>query len=729
MDCGPTCLQMIAKYYGMQLSIENLRTKSGYNRDGVSLLGLSETAESLGFEAVGVKLTFDQLMNQVNLPCILHWSQYHFVVLTPNSGNSKIVIADPESGLIRITKKEFCDNWISIKDESGNGIGIALLLNPTQKFYQFKESKASEQSSWKLLYPYISKYRRYFIYVFLALFFGSLIQLILPFITQSIVDYGINPKDLNFVTVLLLAQLMLILTRTIVDFIRSRILLRVSTGVNISILSEFWKKLMKLPMSFFDTKMTGDIMQRIYDQNRIEQFLTQASLNTIFSIFSLVIFSIVLLIYNETIFLIYLAGGLSYFLWIQYFLKYRRRLDYKRFRASAKENGATMQLILGMQEIKLHNAEEQQQKEWQKIQVQLFKLSFESLKINQIQEAGAVFINEGKNLLITYMVAKLVIGGELTLGAMLAIQYMIGQLNAPVEQLIGFLQTAQDTKMSLERLNEIHQLKDEEAQFGTGPRVLPPHPDIKITHLSFSYPGVGNEPVLKDINVVIPYGKVTAIVGISGSGKTTLFKILLKFYEGYSGEIAVGDELGAEFNESTDFRLISPSFWRSQIGSVMQDGYIFNDTISRNIAVGDPEPDAEKLEHACRLANISEYINELPLGLNTKIGMEGNGLSQGQRQRLLIARAIYKDPKFIFLDEATNALDAKNEGIILENISTFVKGRTVLVIAHRLSTVKNADNILVFDKGAIIEAGTHEELVKKGGTYKTLVKNQLELGK
>lgn len=722
MDCGPTCIRMVAKYYGRQLKLETLRQNAQISREGVSLLGISEAAEQAGFNTKGVMLGFEELIKDVKLPVIVHWSQNHFVVVTPGSKKSKVKVADPAKGLITYTKEEFCRHWISTTDETtGEPLGVALLLETTPAFYEQEEEKGKEKKGlgWGRLLGYLTRHKKYIMQVFMAMGIASLLQLVFPFLTQSIVDTGINTNNLPFIYLVLIAQLVLFFSRMVVEFIRSRLLLYISTHINASILSDFWVKLMKLPISFFDTKMTGDIIQRLGDHRRIESFLTGSTLNVLFSLVNLVLFSIVLLLYNKTIFFIFAIGSILYFFWIKVFLKYRRQLDFKRFAVASKENTATMQLIYGMQEIKLNSAEQLKRWEWENIQAQLFKLGFRGLSLSQLQQAGVFFINEGKNILITFFVAKAVLDGQLTLGAMIAIQYIIGQLNSPVEQLIGFVQSAQDAKISLERLNEIHELEDEEPEDKALQTHLPDNKSIQISNLCFTYPGAGNEPVLKDVNLVIPEGKVTAIVGMSGSGKTTMLKLLLRFYDNYQGEIKAGESA---------LKYISPRFWRRQCGSVMQDGYIFSDSIAKNIAVSDEVPDYTRLVHACKVANILAFVESLPLGFNTKIGAEGNGISAGQKQRILIARAVYKNPEYIFFDEATNALDANNEKAIMENLTEFFKGKTVVVVAHRLSTVKNADKIIVLSDGSITEQGTHEELTQKRGEYYQLVKNQLELG-
>ncbi|RBL89460.1 peptidase domain-containing ABC transporter [Chitinophaga flava] len=718
MDCGPTCIRMIARFYGKDIGINRIRNLSNINKEGVSLLGISDAAEKIGFKTRGAKITFDQLDSDASLPCILHWKENHFIVLPPQNYNKnkkgqKILIADPGHGLIKIDKETFLRNWLGASDS-----GVVLLLETTPAFFQ-QENDPGTKASWSTLFFYLKDHRRYFFQIFLGLLLGSLLQMVFPFLTQGIVDNGINTGNLHFIYIVLIAQLVLFFSRTVVDFVRTRLLLFISTRINISLLTGFWQKLMRLPLSYYDTKKTGDILQRIQDQNRIEQFLTGGSLNIFFSVINIFIFCIILFIYNSSIFLVYTAGSILYFLWVKLFLKYRRDLNYRRFAVASRENMATLQLIHGMQEIKLNNAEKQFRWKWETVQGQLFNLGFRSLTLSQYQQAGAFFLNEGKNILITFLVAKAVLDGHLTLGAMLAIQYIIGQLNAPVEQLIGVAQSFQDAKIALERLQETHMVEDEEPDHTDFITDLPADKSINIRNLYFKYPGSDNEPVFNGINLSIPANKMTAIVGMSGSGKTTLLKILLKFYDNYQGEIKVGE---------SNFKYISPSYWRSQCGSVMQEGYIFNDTIARNIAVRDENPDRKKLLKACEVANILQFIESQAKGFNTNIGAEGNGISQGQHQRLLIARAVYKNPEYILLDEATNSLDANNEKVILENLSTFLQGKTALVVAHRLSTVKQADKIVVMDKGQIVEEGTHKELIMKKSYYYELVKNQLELG-
>lgn len=739
MECGPCCLRMIAKYYGKNYNINSITNISGYSKHGVSLLGISEAAENIGFRTRGVQISFKQLTENATLPCILHWGQNHFVVIPPIRSawwrSKEIKVADPAKGFISFTKDEFLQNWISSKDEFDNDTGIALLLEPTPIFYD-KSDEKDNKVSWGILSQYIKRSTFQLIQVFAALLFTSGFQLIFPFLTQSIVDTGINTQNLQFVSIILLAQLMLILSRTVIDFIRSRILLKISVNINFSILSDFWIKLTRLPINYFDNYQTGDTLQRIDDSKRVESFLTGNALNTLFSLLNFFVFAAVLLMYNAQLLLIFAIGSLLYFAWVRLFLRYRRKINYQTFHLASKENSVSLQMVQGMQELKLNNGENLKRWEWENIQSSIFRLSFKNLSYSQIQQTGATFINEGKNVLITFTVAQMVIQGQLTLGAMLAIQYIIGQLNGPIEQFIGFMQGAQDAKISLERLNEIHGMKEEEGIGSSGEErlsYLPEQKSILFKNFSFTYPGAGNEPVLDNITIEIVEGKTTAIVGVSGSGKTTLLKLMLKFYEEYEGEIQIGhlgaeDDTNGESSRGIKFKYISPSFWRKQCGAVLQDGYIFNDSIAKNIALGFERADFTKLIYACKIANILTFIEALPNGFNTQIGTDGTGISQGQKQRLLIARAIYKDPQYLFFDEATNSLDANNEKAIVANLQQFFNGRTVVVVAHRLSTVKNADKIIVLHEGKVAEQGTHSELSMLRGRYYELVKNQLELG-
>ena len=722
MDCGPVSIKMIAQHYGKRVSLEKLRQLTFTGKDGVSLFAISETAEQIGFKTVGGKLTFEKLEKEALLPCIVHWNQEHFVVVYKiKSKNlfrkqSTVYVANPAHGNVKYSEQEFKEHWISTKS-SEQEKGVVLLMEPTPEFYKQQSDKTNTKSL-NFLFSYFLKYKKFFGQLIIGLLLGSLFQLIFPFLTQAVVDTGIANKNISFIYLILLAQMALIISRMSVEFIRRWILLHISTRINISLISDFFIKLMKLPMSYFDTKLTGDILQRIDDHERIESFLTYRTLDIIFSFFTLIIFGVVLWIYSFKIFLIFFIGILIYSVWILLFLKKRRELDFKYFEVRAKNQNKTYQLIQGMQEIKLQNSEKQKRWEWEDVQADLFKINTSSLKLQQTQEAGNILINESKNIIITILAALSVISGEMTLGMMLATQYIIGQLTMPIEQMVSFIHDLQDTKISLERINEIHQ-KDDENKGKELQKVKLENNDIEIKDLVFQYEGPHSKKVLNNINLTIPQGKVTAIVGASGSGKTTLIKLLLQYYNPVKGIIEVGNQ---------DLQLFNSTWWRNNCGAVMQDGFIFSESIAKNIAQNDNEINKEKLIKASQIANIHDFIMEIPLKYNTVIGNEGQNLSQGQKQRVLIARAVYKNPDFLFFDEATNALDANNEKAIVENLQEFYKGKTVIVVAHRLSTVKNADQIVVLDDGEIVEIGNHKELTARKGAYYKLVKNQLELG-
>jgi ATP-binding cassette subfamily B protein len=717
MDCGPTCLRMVAEHYGKHFSLENLRALTKINREGVSLWHISQAANAIGLDTLSLDMTLDDFKKKIPLPCILFWQKKHFVVLyklTP----TKAYIADPGRGKIVLTIAEFTRGWAENSHSVEEERGIVLLLFPTEKFETLEEDKKTALNL-RYIFNYWSKYKSLVFQLVIGLLLGMLVQLAFPFLTQSLVDVGIRAKDLNLITIILLAQLSLFVGQASIEFLRSWILLHISTRINLSILYDYLSKLMRLPMSYFDSKLMGDILQRMTDHQRIENFLTNQSLNSLFGVFSLVVFSGILAYYNWLIFFIFIGASIIHVLYITIFLKKRRDLDNKSFQINSRNQSSVIQIIQGMQEIKLTNSEDEKLGLWSDIQLKHFTLQLKTLALTQYQETGAFFITNGKNIIISYLSAVSVVNGNITLGAMLAIQFIIGQLNSPIQQIISFMQSTQDAKLSLERLNEIHTLQNEEDPRSTF-EIVPASGDILLKNVEFSYPGLEDEPVLKNLNATFKRGEITAIVGSSGSGKTTILKLLLMFYLTQSGDISI---------DQVDFKRIQPSVWRKMCGAVMQDGYIFSDTIAKNIAVGELEIDLERLHYAAEFANIKSFIDTLPLSFETIIGAEGSALSQGQKQRVLIARVIYKNPEFIFFDEATNALDASNETSIVNNLEQFFHKKTVIIVAHRLSTIKKADNIIVLDKGEIVEQGTHVNLLNQQGYYYRLIKDQLELDK
>ena len=720
MQCGVACLQMICKHFGREYSLDFLSKLCVATNEGVSLLGINDAAHKLGLKTLCVKVSMNEL-DKIPLPAILHWNQNHFVVLYKMKKGRVYYVADPGKGLTTYTYGDMQEHWLSTYSK-GVEKGVALLLETTPRFYEANKASGADDKeihSFKFLYGYVKRYRKYFGMIVVGLALGSAMQLVLPFLTQAIVDKGIKNQDLNIIWLILLGQLMLTISRTAIDFLRRWILLRISMKINISLISDFFIKLLKLPMSFFDTKLMGDLMQRMNDHGRVNNFLTQNVLSIVFSLLTLIVFSIVLVVYDKLVFLVFLIGSMLYGGWIALFLKRRKVIDYELFEQQAINNNRTYEFITSMQEIKLQDCEQRKRQEWEHIQKDLLKIQQKSLRLQQQEEAGGIFINELKNIAITVMAAAAVIHGNMTLGMMLAVQYIIGQLNSPVEQLMDFLYSIQDVKISLERINEIHRMEDENGRAGLLTSIEQKGRGIDVRNVMFKYNPHAMTKTIDHVNIQIPQGRVTAIVGASGSGKTTLIRLMLGYYPVMEGQICIG---GTNIND------LNKKWWRRQCGVVMQDGVIFSESIARNIAVDDEEINQTRLLEAAEIACIKDYVMGLPLKFDTKIGRDGIGLSQGQKQRILIARAVYKNPDYIFLDEATNSLDANNERKIVDNLDHFYKGKTVVIVAHRLSTVKNADQIVVIDHGKVVETGTHDTLTAQKGAYYQLVKNQLELG-
>ncbi|OQP63425.1 ABC transporter ATP-binding protein [Niastella vici] len=721
-DCGPTCIRMIARFYKKDYPLSYIRDLCNIGKEGVSVLGINNAAEQLGFNSVALKASFSVLEKQIQLPCIAHWKQNHFVVVYKIT-QKHVYIADPEQGKQKLNRQEFLNGWASGK-EHGEDFGILIVLEPTTVFYE-KDLETPKTSQIKTGYRYLlvhfKQHRKPLINLAIGLLVSTLLQLTFPFLTQSIVDTGIGNLDINFVYLILIGQIVIFIAETIISLVQSWTLLYVGTRVNTSIISDFLKKLMRKPLRFFDTRVSGDLLQRIDDHKRIEDFLTNGTFRFILSIFTFLVFTCLLIYYSPLIFAVFVTGGILFLGWISYFQRKRKQLDYKRFSELANNKSKLVEIINGMHDIKLQNAERHKRWEWQAIQARLFRVNVQYLTLEQFQRVGAQSINTLKNIATTFICSSLVISNKMSLGEMLAVQFIVGELNVPLFNLLEFLNAYQDARISIERIGEIHAGDPEQA--GATPPIATDeylvNDSIIIRNLSFKYGGTHYFNVLNNISITIPKGKVTAIVGLSGSGKTTLLKLLLKFYEPSNGSILIGN---------LNLNTINEDFWRSKCGVVLQDGYIFSDTIAKNITLGFDDIDKKRLLHAVSVANIKDFIETLPLRYNTKIGSDGMGLSQGQKQRMLIARAVYKNPEYIFFDEATNALDANNERTIIENLQNFFRNKTVVIVAHRLSTVKNADQILVMESGRIIEAGNHHELISVKGSYFNLVKNQLELG-
>lgn len=719
MQCGVACLAMVCRWYGRDYSLDFLGKFCFATTEGVSMMGISDAARRLGLEVVAGRVPVKAL-EHIDGPVILHWNQNHFVVLYKVKKN-RFYIADPGKGYVDYTRDEFVEHWASTRT-GGEDKGIAMFLEPGPQFGTVSDEGRSERRSWRFLLGYIKQYRRYFGQIVAGLALGCALQLVMPFLTQAIVDAGIKRQSIGLVWLILLGELMIVVGRSATSFIRRWLLMHISMRINISLVSDFFIKLLKLPMSFFDTKLMGDLMQRMGDHSRVQSFLTGQTLGVVFSLLSFVVFGVVLLLYDPLIFGVFILGTALYGGWIAMFLRRRKVLDYELFECQARNNNMTYQFITSMQEIKLQDCEKRRRWEWEDVQADLFAVQMKSLKLEQTRDAGSILINEVKDIVITVLAATAVINGSMTLGMMLAVQYIIGQLNSPVEQFMGFVHSLQDVKISLERINEIHEADNEEAVTPSGsPRDLAPGRErsIAIEQVDFKYDPHSPVKTIDGVTIDIPEGKMTAIVGASGSGKTTLLKLMLGYYPPAAGRITVG---------GTDLARCNLKEWRRRCGVVMQEGVIFSESIARNIAVDDADIDTSRLVEAARIACIHDYVMGLPLRYDTKIGRDGTGLSLGQRQRILIARAVYRNPDFILLDEATNSLDAANERAIVENLSRFYRGRTVVVVAHRLSTVRDADNIVVLDHGRVVEQGTHDSLIASRGKYYTLVKNQLELG-
>lgn len=715
MDCGAACLRMVARHHGRYYSLEFLRNLTHQRKEGVSLLEISDAAEHIGLRTLAAKISFERLLNDVPLPCIAHWRQDHYVVVYAVSAKF-VWVADPAIGNMKLTKEEFLEGWESVH-EDGENRGVVMVLETTPDFYQ-KDGVSTDKGGFRYVYQYLTRHRNLVAQLVLGLAVSVILQLLFPFLIQAMVDEGVNSQDFDFVLLILLAWSVLFLSQMLVEHLRSWILLHLGVRANINLISDFLIKIVRLPIRFFDQKMTTDLLKRIYDNERVERLLTTSSLVTVFSSISILLMGLVLLYFDLTIFLIFLAGTMLHLMWVLRFMEVRKELDYKRFDQAAENQGKLIELIGGMQEIKLHNAETQKRWEWERTEAKLFRVGMRYLAVDQRQRLGAQLLNELKNILIIVFAAKAVIEGSLTIGVLLAVMYILGQLNAPINQLVEFIKSAQDAKISLERMNEIHQRENEEnpAEKIT---ILPEVGDLRLEGVSFQYGGPGSPLILKELDLTFPKGKTTAVVGSSGSGKTTLLKLLLNIYQPTEGAIKLGD---------INLNNFQSRLWRSKCGSVLQDGYLFSDSIARNIGLGDEIVDDQRLFYATRMANIQSFIESLPLGYNTRIGADGVGLSQGQKQRILIARAIYKDPEFLFFDEATNALDAYNEMVIMENLAEFLSRKTLVIVAHRLSTVMNADQIIVLENGEVVERGTHEYLSRQQGAYYHLLRNQLELG-
>lgn len=714
-DCGPTCLRMIAKFHGKTFSREFLRDQAGITRMGVTMAGIADAAEAIEMRTLGMRIALESLVSEAPTPFIVPWRQKHFVVVYKTTID-KVFVADPAQGLLEYSHQEFSEAWTATQDKTG----FVLLLEPNVNFFALDEDK-TKAKGFGFLWPYLRPYKNLIGQLLIGLLVGTTIQFIMPFLMQSVVDIGVNNQDIPFIYLILIAQIVLFLSQTMVSIFREWLLLHVSGRFNIKMVSDFLFKMLKLPVTFFDTRNTGEHLQRIQDHARVQNFVSSSSFNMIYSIILFVVFNGVLAFYDLQIFLVFFIGAVCYVGYTMFFLKKRAELDFKRFDEQSASQTSLLQMINGVREIKVNNSQRKNRWKWEQVQISLFKTSMSSLKLAQYQSIGSNFINELKNIIITFLSATAVVQGDITLGMMLSIQYIVGQLNMPLNNFIGFIQLWQDAKISLERLWQVHSKDDEDVIKENKVKELPQNKDIVIKDLCFQYGSKSSAMVLNKLNFIIPEGKTTAIVGASGSGKTTLIKLLLKFYEPTSGSINIG---------STDLSAINNDFWRLNCGAVLQETFIFNDTIAGNISESEQDEiiDREKLKMASYISNIEDFIEKLPNKLNTELGTSGIRLSGGQEQRLMIARAVYKNPSYVFFDEATSSLDANNEKTIMEKLNLFLSGRTSVIVAHRLSTVRNADRILVLENGEIVEQGNHETLTKLKGKYYELVKNQLELG-
>ena len=714
-DCGPTCLRMVAKFHGKTFSREFLRDKAGITRMGVTMAGIADAAEAIEMRTLGMRIALESLITEAPTPFIVPWRQKHFVVVNKTT-KDKIYVADPAQGLLEYNHQDFLEAWTTAQDKTG----FVLLLEPNSNFFSLKEDKPNTKN-FGLLWSYLKPYKKLVNQLLIGLLVGTTIQFIMPFLMQSVVDIGVNNQDIPFIYLILIAQLVLFVSQTLVSIFREWLLLHVTGRFNIKMVSDFLFKMLKLPVNFFDTRNTGEHLQRIHDHERVQDFVSSSSFNMLYSIVLFVVFNFALSFYNFKIFVVSLIGAICYVGWTLFFLKKRAELDFKRFDEQSASQTSLVQIINGVREIKVNNSQRKNRWKWEQVQISLFKTSMSSLKLAQYQSIGSNFINELKNIFITFLSASAVVNGDITLGMMLSIQYIVGQLNLPLSNFIGFIQLWQDAKISLERLWQVHSKDDEDATELNQAKELPENKSIFIKNLSFQYGSKSSQMILKNLSFEIPQGKTTAIVGASGSGKTTLMKLLLKFYEPTKGSINIG---------SIDLNSINNDFWRMNCGAVMQDTFMFNDTIAGNISESEQNEmiDRDKLNNAAFVSNIDDFIQKLPNKFNTELGTSGIRLSGGQEQRIMIARAVYKDPFYLFFDEATSALDANNEKVIMENLNAFITGKTAIIVAHRLSTVKNADTIIVLENGEIVEQGNHNDLTKLRGKYYELVKNQLELG-